>query len=342
MYTERHMQHSALDYSALNQPVTRDDIRAFAAEHKKPRNITTYAAIGIGVLFGFILLMNVVSSVVFGGGDWKHASASFFYAAFIALAVFIAVFYGRSRRLKTIKLYKFARANGVTITVNRADPPYTGMIFGQGHSRVIQEALTFSNGIEMGNYTYTTGSGKSSTVHTWGYVHIQLTRRLPHMVLDARKNNFIGKMSNLPSGIARDQQLRLEGNFNDYFTLYAPKEYERDALYVFTPDVMAALIDYGANYDVEIIDDSLMLYATTYLPMHTEESLRKMLAIAEKLSTEIRDQSANYADVNVAGGRVANVIAQPGRRLKTRISVVTIIIVILVVAYQLWMIIAPS
>ena len=39
----------------------------------------------------------------------------------------------------------------------------------------------------------------------------------------------------------RTQVLSLEGDFDRYFTLYCPKEYERDALYVFTPDLMALL-----------------------------------------------------------------------------------------------------
>lgn len=51
---------------------------------------------------------------------------------------------------------------------------------------------------------------------------------------------------------ARDQVLSLEGDFDRYFTPYCPKQYERDALSVFTPDLMALCIDEAAPFDIEI------------------------------------------------------------------------------------------
>ena len=61
---------------------------------------------------------------------------------------------------------------------------------------------------------------------------------------------------------ASGQRLSLEGDFDDHFTLYCPEEYERDALYLFTPDVMARLIDRVRGFDVEIIDDWLFLVSS--------------------------------------------------------------------------------
>ena len=58
----------------------------------------------------------------------------------------------------------------------------------------------------------------------------------------------------------RDQKLSLEGDFDRYFSLYCPQGYERDALYLFTPDIMARFIDNAAALDVEIVDDWLFLY----------------------------------------------------------------------------------
>lgn len=42
--------------------------------------------------------------------------------------------------------------------------------------------------------------------------------------------------------------LSLEGDFDRYFTLYCPGDYERDALYVFTPDLLALLIDESRHF----------------------------------------------------------------------------------------------
>src|SRR5690606_7535742 len=111
----------------------------------------------------------------------------------------------------------------------------------------------------FGNLRYVTGSGKSRSVHQWGFLAVGLDRRLPHMVLDSRANNRMLGLSNLPAGFRRDQILSLEGDFDRYFTLYCPKEYERDALYVFTPDLMALLIDEAAPYDVEVVDHWMLV-----------------------------------------------------------------------------------
>jgi hypothetical protein len=142
------------------------------------------------------------------------------------------------------------------------------------------------------------------------------------MVLDSRKNNFLG--SNLPDTFSRGQTLSLEGDFNNYFTLYAPKEYERDALYVFTPDVMAAVVDAGQAYDMEVVDDNLMLYMPGLVALNSEIKLKMLLGIVEKIGSELRDQSHYYADERV-GDRAMNIVAEPGRRLKSGVGIGAIV-----------------
>ena len=78
-------------------------------------------------------------------------------------------------------------------------------------------------------------------------------------MLDATSNNGLFG-SNLPATFDRDQKLSLEGDFDQYFSLYCPEGYEQDALYLFTPDIMARFIDHAAALDVEIVDDWLFLY----------------------------------------------------------------------------------
>ena len=82
---------------------------------------------------------------------------------------------------------------------------------------------------------------------------------LPHIVLDSTGNNSVFG-SNLPVTFDADQLLGLEGDFDRHFSLYCPADYERDALYLFTPDIMARFIDNAAVLDVEIVDDWLFLY----------------------------------------------------------------------------------
>jgi hypothetical protein len=92
----------------------------------------------------------------------------------------------------------------------------------------------------------------------WTYVALGLPAPLPHLVLDSTANDRHG--SDLPASVQRDQRLSLEGDFDRHFRLYAPGEYERDALYLLTPDVMAALVDDAAGFNVEVVDRRIVFF----------------------------------------------------------------------------------
>ena len=180
------------------------------------------------------------------------------------VGVFLAVrAFLRKRDVTRYRLHRFAEANGMHYHPVSLNPPLPGMIFHLGRSRRADDIVrgTEPRFAEFGNYQYTVGSGKNSTTYKWGYVAIKLDVPLPHIVLDALSNNGLFGASNLPTSFRRDQRLELEGDFNQHFALYCPEGYEADALYLFTPDIMARFIDHAAAMDVEIVDDWLFLYA---------------------------------------------------------------------------------
>lgn len=323
-----------LDYSALHQPVTKADVEAYKAT--QDHGLKTATAI-IGIVVTVFVLTFVVGALIISliaTGTINIVAVIIVLSIAGTVAAIVAGVKARAKKLA--RLYKFAQLNGLQMIANRLDPGYTGMIFDDGHTRTIREALVFNDGGEIGNYVYTTGSGKNQTYHPWSYVRIKLSRRLPHMVLDAKKNNlFFGKVSNLPDAFDRNQTLTLEGNFNDHFTLYAPKEYEHDALYVFTPDVMAAVIDAGQDYEMEVVDDMLMLYSQKHFDLTSEDQLQKVFAIINKIGGELRDQTDYYADERTAN-RQMNVVAEQGRRLKTSATAGTIISFIIFVVLVIW------
>lgn len=321
-----------LDYSALNQPVTQADIAAFkAVEIKKSKGTTTAVAI-VFIVIALIILDVVVITTIISSLNAPSGFAIPLVLLFTAVPALLAFTAMRSQLKKRTALYKFAAANGLHFIYDVTDPGYAGMIFDEGHGRSIQEALVFTDGTEIGNYRYVTGSGKSRQDHYWSYVRIKLARHLPNMVLDARKNNLFGSLSNLPDSFSRKQTLSLEGDFDKYFTLYAPKEYERDALYVFTPDIMATMIDAGQAYDMEVVDDNLMLYISGPVMLNSEAQLAPLRSIVEKIGSELRDQSDYYADERV-GDRTMNIVAEPGRRLKSGVGVGAIVMFVIFILY---------
>lgn len=326
-----------LNYASLSQPVTPADIAAYKqylTDNKlssKHPSFFVFAVIGLcAAVFTLTPLIGIAAT------EGVQAALTPFFIVLIVVSAVIAfvVIAIRVQTEKFAKLHKFAVENNLTFRTNIPDPVYAGMPFDEGHSRRIDEAFFFPDGGEIGNYEYTTGSGKHQTTHYWGYIRIKLNRKLPNMVLDAKKNNILGRFSTLPDSFNRSQTLPLEGDFNNYFTLYAPKEYERDALYVFTPDVMAALVDSGQSYDMEVVDDNLMIYQLGKIQLDSQSELEKLTAIIDHIGSELRDQSHRYADERV-GDRTQNIVAEPGRRLKSGIGIGTIIIFILIVLYYL-------
>ena len=201
-----------------------------------------------------------------------------FFLGFIGIVAFIVVraigSFGKRWEL-WVRMDRFARQNGMTFSPLDAQPSYPGAIFQLGDARQSVDHLVSSSGrfFDFGNYRYTTGSGKNRSTRTWGFLAFNLDRKLPHMVLDSKANNgFFG--TNLPATFDKDQILSLEGDFDKYFTLYCPKQYERDALYVFTPDLMALLIDEAAPFDVEIVDDWMFVYSNVRVHDRRREPLR--------------------------------------------------------------------
>jgi hypothetical protein len=262
------------DARPLVEPVDAATARAYAQELRRagraPAGATTaviviFAVVAVFLLVIFSVVGAITSSIAsaVSGGAMLGTLLPLGFLVFVAIAVSLIVLATRrSSRERWYRLDRFARANGMTWYPEATSPPLPGMVFTRGHSRKATDIIRGERPrfVEFGNYRYTTGSGKNQTTHHWGYVAVKLSSPLPHIVLDATSNNGLFG-SNLPASFDRDQRLSLEGDFDDHFSLYCPEGYGADALYLFTPDIMARFIDNAAALDVEIIDDWMFLYS---------------------------------------------------------------------------------
>jgi hypothetical protein len=233
-------------------------------------------------------------------------------------------------------MFRFARQNGMTFTPYQVNPSYPGAIFQIGDSRQAVDHLVSTTGrfFDIGNYRYTTGSGKNRSTRTWGFMAFHLDRKLPNMVLDSKANNgFFG--TNLPATFDKNQILSLEGDFDKYFTLYCPKAYERDALYIFTPDLMALLIDEAAPFDVEIVDDWMFVYSNVAFTTGDANIYARLFRIMDTVGAKALSQTDRYVDARV-GDFSANIIAPEGARLKRSVSVGAIVIGVVFAIVWLW------
>ncbi len=270
-------QHYTFDARPLTDPVDPAAVRQHGAQVRARRRHSSAFGISkqtlglifagvfvIAFLFLIVPVMTSVLTLAFGGGGLPVVIwLPFLVIPGIAVVILVArLNTSRANRERDYRLDRFAQANAMTWEDRIPNPPLPGMIFHLGSSRMASEVIrgTRPRFVEFGNYRYTTGSGDNKTTHTWGYVAVHLSSPLPHIVLDAHGNNGLFG-SNLPLEFSKDQRLSLEGDFDKYFALHCPRGYERDALYLFTPDIMARFIDHAAALDVEIVDDWMFLYA---------------------------------------------------------------------------------
>lgn len=317
-----------LNYSPLHQSMSSDDINTFKAAYPA-RKTSVLSKTLLAFMIASLAYMVLSATIV---GEYPIIIIVLVTTG-PALWLYYKFIYGRNKRLA--RLYKFAVLNQVKLLVDAPPQGYEGVIFSAGHSHVIKEALIFQNGSEIGLHKFTTGSGKNQRDNYWGYMRVKLLRNVPNMLLDSKKNNFLGgRFSNLPLAYNKDQTIKLEGDFNDYFTLYAPVSYGKDAFYIFTPDVMAELIDHGCDFDIEVIDNHLMFYSSKHFDLESEAEISKLLSVLDKISSELIDQTDYYADERSAH-RAADTVAAPGRRLKTKLPVIVIVLIIIYIVYFL-------
>ncbi|MBC7591497.1 MAG: hypothetical protein H7226_10705 [Salinibacterium sp.] len=340
-----------IDFAPLTSPVTPTEVAAFKVEAKaRPDFAGPSTAMMVFVL---VIVMFVLGSIAIGivgaiGAVISTVTDSPIAATVVSLALIALLVFGtivlvrassRKRWESWYRLDRFASRNGMRFSPSDANPQYPGAIFSNGHSRQSLNHFRSNSSrfLDYGNYRYTTGSGKNRSTHNWGFLALALDRSLPHMVLDSRANNGLFGASNLPAAFQKDQILSLEGDFDNYFTLYCPRQYERDALYVFTPDLMALLIDHAAPFDVEVVDQWMFIYSAAPFDVLQSAVHHRLLSIVDTVGAKTLTQTDRYSDERVQDF-AANVVAPQGLRLKRRFPLVAVIIV---GAVLLWFFVVP-
>ncbi|WP_426322746.1 hypothetical protein [Microbacterium sp. E-13] len=325
------------DAHPLVEPVPPGVARAFVQELRRTGRlgkspvggplIIVVVAIVLLVMFGSIAvtmissLVSAVASGLEGGGGVALVFASLPLIVVGLVAALVITFFVRHAGASSERMYRldrFARANAMEYVPTFGNPGLPGMIFSIGSSRHSTDLVRADRPrfVEFANYRYTTGSGKNKTTHQWGYVAVKLDTPLPHIVLDATSNNGLFG-SNLPLSFDKDQRLSLEGDFDRFFSLYCPADYERDALYLFTPDIMARFIDNAAALDVEIVDDWLFLYAKRDFSTLDPQTWAWLFSVVGALLDKLA-QWARWRDERLAAAAAASIpdasssVAAPG------------------------------
>ncbi len=234
------------------------------------------------------------------------------------------------------RVLAFAEANGLEFSPESTARDFHGHIWDEGTTYRLEHVWPAEvGGARPAGPDYGTvgRADRNGAIHSTGtgYLAIHLDRKLPHMVLQRRR----GAMFYAGDG----PELKLEGDFGKHFELHVPEGYERDGLYVLTPDVMQVLIDEAADRRVEIVDDWLFVFGDRVDVTDPAVHVR-MHRIAEVIARQVRPQTDGYRDERVTRDATdplaVNRVAPAGRRLKPAIWVPGVLLAIAIAVSIFW------
>lgn len=101
-------------------------------------------------------------------------------------------------------------------------------------------------------FQFSIGSGKNSRLYCYTVFGFKSKGSFPNIFLNTKNNTFAA---------GGGEKITLPPEFEEKFTLYAPRKYEIEALEIFTPDVMTKLIDNKFPYDVEFVNQEILIFA---------------------------------------------------------------------------------
>ena len=182
-----------------------------------------------------------------------------------------------------------ARANGFESEPNRRTI-FSALLTGE-RRRASCYPRFVAPGIEFGNL-----KGRGDHLREWHYVMVKLPVPQPHLVLDAIADGPLPR--ELPR-LDPDQRILRGGAFEKWFRVYAPRAYQTDALVLLTPDVMAALMDHGSGFNLEIRDDALIFF-TSSADFSDAEVWRRVDSLLRGAVPPLLARASRYRDLDVS------------------------------------------
>jgi hypothetical protein len=222
------------------------------------------------------LVVTVILEVVF---YLEGVQGIIFYA--LPLSVLYGGYQAVRGKIQHEFMQQFAAANGFSYAPTGSRNGLDGSLFQIGHSQSVQDVVSgqFQNyPISLFTYIYVTGGGKSQQTHRYTVYELQFAVTLPDMLLENGSHTFGESLADHFSG---KELVKLEGDFNKYFSLNIPKGYEVEALEIFTPDVMQELIDKAKAFSFEIVNNHLFIYDNSVVG--TKQGLNDLYSLAQYL-----------------------------------------------------------
>ncbi|MDO8594598.1 MAG: hypothetical protein Q7R93_03745 [bacterium] len=183
---------------------------------------------------------------------------------------------------------EFAAARGWSYTPNKSIDGEKALLFREGENREALHAVTgtyHEQPFSIFEYTYTQGSGKSKTTYHYTIFEVRFSGVFPHFYL-----NNIASGDYIPfSEKLFLPKLSLPAEFEKQFVLYAPKQYEIEALEVFSPDILDFFLTEKWTYDFELTDSELIISRPGHInsTAELESELQTVQRLTDRLAPKL-------------------------------------------------------
>ncbi|WP_022880548.1 hypothetical protein [Microbacterium sp. B19] len=285
------------------------------------------AAAGVVVLPCGVALLLLAALVQLGisTADWLDGIRGLvvtilFWSGVVAVVIGVSLLQQPAEVRRGIALSRFGREAGLEYVRSGGPVEARGVFFtdgAAGRTPVYQSEFELRSGpslspdLRLGVATFRGNKNDPRGPRpVFRFLELRLPRPVPHVMIDSLRN---GRLREGPSAV---QRLRLEGDVDRHFAVYAPRGYERDALQLLTPDVLICLIDHGRAWDVEIVDDRVIVASTRFRQRQDATEVPGLLRFALLLGAELRTQVAPYTDPRAENPRTQ--VSAAGRRLRRR------------------------
>jgi hypothetical protein len=217
-----------------------------------------------------LLVVGLVLIMFWAAWYWQIPQLLFF-----GLGTLLAFYSYVQRKVEHIFMQQFAQANSYEYQQTGSQENRLGYIFKLGHSTKLEDQISWmykNCPINLFNYTYTVGSGKDSHTYRQTIFEIDFQTPVPHIAL---KHHMFGDIFGVQGATER---IKLEGDFDKYFDVFAEKGFEIETLEIFTPDLMEKAENEWKQFTTEFVGTKLYIYSDAEI--QTKIALESMYQVA--------------------------------------------------------------
>lgn len=224
---------------------------------------------------------------------------------------------GLSRR---VKIAAFAWQNGWAYADALERTRRPGSAFARvasGRERAVIACHDARMPFELGmHHSVSRGHERATIQRPFAFIELPLPASVPHIVLVNRKRSIVPTLG-LGRGAAR---MDLEGEFAKTFRLIVPEGYQQDALYIFTPDLMARVLDLGSGAEIELVSNRLYVYLPAGTRFDRAETMAAAVTLSEEFHRRFAARTELYRDddAGAVAARAGVAVGLRGQRLGGR------------------------